>query len=235
MNRLTTIIKNFIDMCKIYPLVIFGVSIIIALGIYTNHRYVYDNSDPFRIFWEIQASVGIVLPVLLGSYIYFFEQPRKKAISQISIIILAFIYYWYLSQWTQYANDSFIMTNIIIWIGSCSLLFLSYRNRTHNKDDQLRFSNANIIWSILIAWFFTGVLCLGIAAIFKSLEYLFDVVIQRDYMTDVTMIVMGLGGVSLFLKRITHHTEYHYPKLLELFAKYILAILVGIYALILLS
>lgn len=222
-------------MCKTYPLVIFGVSSIVALGIYTNHRYQYDNAEFFEIFFKIQASIGIALPLMLASYIYFSQQTVYKIISQIVFVALGFAYYFYLSQWIQYGNESFIITNIIVWIGSLSILFLSHWNRAKHQDNQLRFCDANIIWSTIIAWFFTGVLCLGIAGVFQSLEYLFDVAIQRDYMADITMIVMGIWWTSLFLKRITHHTTYHYPKLLEIFAKYILAILVGIYTLILLS
>lgn len=90
-------------------------------------------------------------------------------------------------------SHNFVINNGILRIISLSILFLSQRNISKRNDKNLRFADLNIIYASAIAVFFMGVLCLGIAAIFGSLEYLFDISINRTYMTDIVWIAMGIG------------------------------------------
>lgn len=233
MKRLTTLFDDMIDMCKNYPLVLLGTAVMVILGIYLNHQ-ADQNSALYNIVFRILASIGIILPTLLGSYLYFTPQ-RLRIITQLIILWLGILYYCYLGPRIHTDAEAFVMTNVVLVLLSLSTLFISHRKKAKQEDKQLRFADTNIIGSVIIAGFFTWTLCLGIAAIFQSLEYLFDIAIQREYMRDIVILIIGLWWVTLFLKRITYNTTYNYPKLLEIFAKYVLASLVGIYTLILLA
>lgn len=213
-----------------------GITLMVIVGIITNHLHPWQyGHDQTQRYFESQASIGIVLPLLLAIYLLTSKECKQQYLLHLVVIVLWRLYFQYISGKSNTSPESFVMTNMVLWIISRSTLFISWRRRVKHNDIDLWFSDLNIVSSGAVALIFSGALCLGIAAIFGSLQYLFDLHINREYMTDIVWIVMGIGWTTTFLARTTHHTITDYPKLLELFAKYILTGLIGIYALILLS
>lgn len=84
MKRLTPLFDDMIDMCKNYPLIPIGTAVMVILGIYLNHQ-ADQNTEMTDMAFRMGASIGIILPALLGSYLYFTQQ-KQRIITQVIIV-----------------------------------------------------------------------------------------------------------------------------------------------------
>lgn len=234
MKRLRNLRDDFITMGKDYPIAMLGIIIIAALGIRYNHAYpnsIRFSAEERERYIHLQLGIALVLPLVITWYRIFQKKLLANSIIQILAIIGAWSYTVYLNSAESIPWDSIFITSFILWIISIGIMLGSHQH----TDKKLRHIDAQYLSSLIIALFFTGVLSWWIAAIFWSLEYLFEVTINRDYMVDILRVVMGVWWFTIFLSRSSQAISLHYSRLIELFAHYVLSSLVSIYALILIS
>lgn len=236
MSRFKNILSWLFDSIYKYPLVMLWFGILCVLGIISNHyhNWLYTNE-----VWSSIISIIVILPLLVSTYIYWWYGKKSYTyIVQVALILLWVCNFIYIHSipFDRIGTGIYNIYQFMFFaIWFLVLLYIYYQNES--DDRKLRFVDSQIISSICITIFFVMVISLGIAGVFWSLDYLFDLNIDWSYFTDIVIFASSVIGGSIFLNNINnlHKVDQYYRNIVYIFAKYVLLGLLGIYTVIFLA
>lgn len=229
--------KKATEAFKRFPFVIMWV-ILAAIALIT-----FANEDVDVIFEErnnfiFTAILGVSW--LIGAQFYI-EQFKRKGLwwIKIIIIILLGLFYYYLP---VYDPDTTVRdgTPYIRWVlyfitGHLALLFAPFVTVWHPKAYWNYLSSMFVAISRSIL--FSGVLYLGLVLAMLAIQYLFTIEIQGKRYFQLFIACLGIVNTWVYLsdfpKEIQHTIHLNFHKAIEVFVKFILIPLAGLYIIIL--
>lgn len=229
--------KKATEAFKRFPFVIMWV-ILAAIALIA-----FANEDVDVIFEErnnftLTAILGVSW--LIGAQFYI-EQFKRKGLwwIKIIVIILLGLFYYYLP---VYDPDTTVRdgTPYIRWVlyfitGHLALLFAPFVTVWHPKAYWNYLSSMFVAISRSIL--FSGVLFLGLVLAMLAIQYLFGIEIQGKRYFQLFIACLGIVNTWVYLsdfpKEIQHTIHLNFHKAIEVFVKFILIPLAGLYIIIL--
>lgn len=212
----------------------FPLSVVIAILGTSGVVYAVGNSVDVWVEKSIVVSVAIFF---LGLALALFVERvgRGKLLAHSTILLFAVGYYWFLPEggFKEFQKIDTIQTfllTVILALLVCIALYIGKKE-------------INGFWQynkrLIIRLFFTaisvGTLFVGISLSLASADFLFGLNVDFDWYSRIWVAVVGIIGTFIFMAGIPkeYHaleTERTYPKVIEVFSKYILLPLVTLYA-----
>ncbi len=217
-----------------FPVTVAISTVLAILLIYTNESQLTGNSHETLVKINLTVGLGIPLSLCIGLLIErFFKKDKLKAIFLYAIGIGLLVLYYFLFFKTIYGivTASRYFATMLFFL--LSFLYIPRIGRKNNYEYHLM-----DIWSsFALTFVYSFVLYFGIAAIFFTIDQLFDVNIKGELYYYMFLIVSLIFAVSLFLSKLPYtEEEYHrveYTKSLKILLIYIVIPLITVYTAIL--
>lgn len=218
---------------------------------------------PFTLVWAIVSAVTTIILVnpgerafeqhgnlilifvlgiswLIGAQFYI-EQFKKKSLWWIKIIIVGLLIalYFTLPEYEpgRYDTDDtpYIRWTLYLIAGHLALFFAPFITVWHPKAYWNYLSN--IIIAIARSALFSGVLYLGLVLAMLAVQFLFEIEIDGVRYFQLFIICLGIVNTWVYLsdfpREIQHDIRMEFHKPIEVFVKFILIPLAGLYVIIL--
>ncbi|MEK7775667.1 MAG: DUF4153 domain-containing protein [Candidatus Zixiibacteriota bacterium] len=211
-------------------------SIIISTILVVLIEYSHITEDKYHLI-QIVLSATLALPLLLAINATSETRALRTAVSwgaQVGVILLAILYFLILP---DHISEPAMVRHSLLSLATISLLsFLPFSQGTLGNG-YWQF-NRSLVFRILNAVLFVGVLFAGLAIAILAGNELFDLGIDGKRYGQLWVILSCFVGPMFVLagipKPLISLEEHHdYPKALKAFAQYILLPLVGLYLVIL--
>lgn len=232
-NRIKLTLLSTKRSIKRFPITVFVSALLAFLLIYLNESHL--TGDSRETLERINFVVGLGIPLSLCIELLierFFKKDRLiSIILYVGGIALLIVYYFvFLKDYKMVAMSRYLSTMI-----SLILAFL-YISRI-GKKQKYEYYIMDVYSSFALTFIYSFVLYFGIAAIFFTIDQLFDVNIKGEIYYYMFLITSLIFAVSLFLSKLPSVDEEYngleYTKSLKILLIYIVIPLITIYTTIL--
>lgn len=232
-SRINSTIINMKSSVKRFPLTLF-MSTILAISLICLREGQF-SSNSREILRRINMVLGLGIPLSLSIKLFierFFRQ-NKSMLFLLQLLgtgFLALYYFVFLRNYEVVAMARYLVTMIFL------ILAFLYIPRLKN-DNHYEYYIMDVYYSFALTFIYSLVLYLGIAAIFLTIDSLFDVNIKGEFYYYMFLIVSLVFAISLFSSKIPSIDEefknIEYTKALKMLILYIVIPLISIYTAIL--
>lgn len=217
-----------------FPITIAVSALLALLLIYTNESKLTGSSVEMLTKINLTVGLGIPLSLCCGLLIErFFKKDKLKSIFIYFVGIGFLVLYYFLFLKTIYGivTPSRYFATMLFFI--LSFIYIPRIGIKNNYEYYLM----NIWSSFALTFVYSFVLYFGVAAIFFTIDQLFDVNIKGELYYYMFLIISLIFAVSLFLSKLpTSEEDYNfveYTKALKILLVYIVIPLITIYTAIL--
>lgn len=233
-NRVKSTLRSIGKSVKRFPVTVAISTVLAILLIYANESQLTGNSRETLVKINLIVGLGIPLSLCIGLLIErFFRKDKLKSILLYAFGIGFLVIYYSLFLKTIYGlvtASRYFATMLFLIL---SFLYIPRIGRKNNYEYHLM-----DIWSnFALTFVYSFVLYFGIAAIFFTIDQLFDVNIQGKIYYYMFLMVSLIFAVSLFLSKLPsidrEYEEVEYTKALKILLIYIVIPLITIYTAIL--
>lgn len=233
-DRIKSTLVSIRKSVRRFPVTVAISTILAILLIYTNESQLTGNSHETLVKINLTVGLGIPLSLCIGLLIErFFKKDKLKTVFLYVIGIGFLVLYYFLFFKTIYGivTASRYFATMLFFI--LSFLYIPRIGRENNYEYHLM-----DIWSsFALTFVYSFVLYFGIAAIFFTIDQLFDVNIKGELYYYMFLIVSLIFAVSLFLSKLPSIEEEYdwveYTKSLKILLIYIVIPLITVYTAIL--
>lgn len=232
-DRIKDFIINIRKSIERFPITILVSTVLTILLIYYREALEYTSFDELSNLTRICMVVGLGIPLSLIIGLMNESLP-KKSITEIGYyifggIVLIGYYFILLKDIEMVSMTRYLGTMIFLIITVFYVLKL-------RKDINYEVYVIKIFSALFLTILYCGVLFGGIAAIFGTIDGLFDVNIDSKYYYYTFLIVGFIFGVSMLLSKLPEVEEdfigYNYSRSLNVLLTYIVIPLISVYTLI---
>lgn len=233
LNRIRLTLLSTKRSIKRFPITVAISTLLAILLIYLNESSI--TGDNLETLEKINLVVGLGIPLSLCIKLllerFFNNDKLISGIVYIAGIILLIVYYFvFLKDFGMVSMARYLSTMI-------SLILASLYISRLGKKERYEYYIMDVYSSFALTFIYSFVLYFGIAAIFFTIDQLFDVNIKGEFYYYMFLIVSLIFAVSLFLSKLpSDDEEYHdveYTKALNILLTYIVIPLISIYTTIL--
>ena len=236
---LSAVMENFAATVRRFPIPVACSFFFAILGITLNHvggPSMEESLAPFMV------TAAFVFPIALALDIFAEEERwsiKNHSFLRLGVlaasILLYYLYFKDLFNWRTIEIVQFVITEGLAIVLLFALPFF-YKDKNANKSFWGYF--VNILQSFATAFVFFALLFLGVALLFASFDYLFEVWVPDEFYGDAWYIITFFLGVPFFLGHIQEKVRQLYKtvkstKAMLMFSKYFLVPLVFFYVLLL--
>lgn len=184
--------------------------------------------------------IAVVLGILFSLAVHLFAERKKynKYYAIAAPLLFVVGYYFFLPNGFMEMRTIDVLQSLSLGL-IFTILIMTAPFWDRNNSNGLWHYNKNLAFRFIFTGITTGTLYIGIILSLASLNYLFNTSIDPEWwFPRIWIIVVGLISTTVFLMGIPKdfdalEKEAEYPKSLEIFSKYVLLPLVGLYAIIL--
>lgn len=232
-DRINSTIVNMRSSVKRFPITLM-ISTILALSlIYLQESKLVGSSRETLEKINLVLGLGIPLSLCIKLLTERFFKINKNISYFLHIIgagLLVLYYFVFIPDYNLVAGSRYFVTMIFLVL---AFLFIP----RINNDDNYEYYIMEMYYNFALTFIYSLVLYLGIAAIFLTIDGLFDVNIKGQFYYYMFLIVSLIFGVSLFTSKIPKVEErfggIEYTKSLKVLILYIVIPLISIYTAIL--
>lgn len=216
-----------------FPVTVTVSTLLAFLLIYLNERSL--SGDNLETLKKINLVVGLGIPLSLCIKLllerFFKNEKLICGILYIAGIALLIVYYFaFLKDFEMVSMARYLSTMI-------SLILASLYISRLEKKERYEYYIMDVYSSFALTFIYSFVLYFGIAAIFFTIDQLFDVNIKSEFYYYMFLIVSLIFAVSLFLSKLPsvdeEYNDVEYIKPLNILLLYIVIPLISIYTAIL--
>lgn len=210
---------------------------VLVLSVWGNHHHLFAEHERFS---KILITIGVFVPLMVSSeWLWIMKWNTKLRVTwSVLTLILAAIYYVFrLPDMQHVINEEWYAIQIAIHalITRWSLLRIvpAYMKRDAKNT---RAHAYKFILDIITTGIFCGVLFGGLAAALGAVDFLFGINVASERYGDLAIIIFSGFGTLFALSHLSvtptvyTYTQETFPKVLRVFAEYILGFLLLIYA-----
>lgn len=232
-DRINTTIVNMKSSIRRFPITLI-ISTILAISLIylQENKLVGSSRDTLE---KINLVLGLGIPLslcikLITEKFFKINMNISYILHGIGVGLLVLYYYVFIPDYDMVAGSRYFVTMI-----SLILAFL-FIPRIKN-DDNYEYYIMDMYYNFALTFIYSFVLYLGIAAIFLTIDGLFDVNIKYQFYYYMFLIVSLIFAISLFTSKIPEVDErfvdIEYTKSLKMLILYIIIPLISIYTAIL--
>ena len=220
-----------------FPLVIFDACITVFISLLLVD---YEGPAKSSVLFKILYAGLVGIPFLLALSL-FIEKKKLKNVSAIAIqacgIVLLVLYGLTVPSLIQNAPAFHIMRLFLLLFAAHMLVAVIPFTRKNGVKGFWNF-NQILLFRFIVAGFFTFVLFSGFSIALGSLQQLFKVHVPGRRYPELFILLIGIFNTWYFLAGVPENpeeldTESTYPKVLKIFAQYILSSVLLVYLVIL--
>ncbi len=216
-----------------FPITVVVSTVLAILLIYLNESHLTGDSRETLVKINLVVGLGILLSLCIGLLIErFFRKEKLISILLYSIGagVLVLYYFVFLKSFRMVSMSRYLATMLFL-----ILLFL-YIPRL-GKSNRYEYYLMDIWSSFALTFVYSFVLYFGVAAIFFTIDKLFDVNIKGEIYYYMFLIVSFIFAVALFLSKLPsieeEYNQVEYTKSLKILLIYIVIPLITVYTAIL--
>lgn len=233
-DRIKSTLVSIRKSVRRFPVTVAVSTVLAILLIYTNESQLTGNSRETLVKINLTVGLGVPLSLCIGLLIErFFSKDKVKPILLYTIGVGFLVLYYFIFLKTIYgiATASRYFATMLFLI--ISFLYIPRIGRKNNYEYHIM-----DIWSsFALTFVYSFVLYFGVAAIFFTIDQLFDVNIEGELYYYMFLIVSLIFAVSLFLSKLPSIEEEYdwveYTKSLKILLIYIVIPLITVYTAIL--
>lgn len=229
-----TILFNLSHSFRRFTLAIIMAILTVILGVYLNH---YPDVLNAVILKRIALVTTIGIPLYLSIKLVLEKTKSKSKLYTttfyvIGILLQIFSYFILFKDFSFVPISRFVALNIVLY-----LIFLIIPQIKTNENYEIHV--ISVIYRFIVTYIYSGIIFLGIMAIFAALRILFSVNIPDKLTLDILFTLAGVFAPMFFLGGVPEcdakYTTDEYPKFFKILVLYIVVPILSIYSLILLS
>ena len=232
-DRINSTIVNMRSSVKRFPITVI-ISTILAISlIYLQESKLLGSSRDTLEKVNLVLGLGIPLSLCIKLIIEKFFKENINIALLLHVIgagLLVLYYFFFIPDYDLVAGSRYFVTMVFL------ILSFLYIPRIKNDDDY-EYYIMDMYYNFAITFIYSLVLYLGIAAIFLTIDGLFDVNIKGQFYYYMFLIVSLIFAISLFTSKIprieAQYRDVEYTKSLKILILYIVIPLVSIYTAIL--
>ena len=233
--KIKKILKSFYFSLKRFPWAIaFAAATTLILIILVNFHSSY-NVDTIDILKRVAMTLALGFPLLLSIDLIFerYDDFKKinKYLMKISSLILFVLYYFYLlSEINMLSVTRYFAITIALYL---SVFIIHYFYKRNNFEMYI----VHIFTRFFITIIYSAVMYIGLAAIFFTLNKLFNLPISSDLYLTAWLLVVGIFAPIFLLAGIPSYKHKlsikDYPMFLKILILYIVLPIISVYTTIL--
>lgn len=233
LNRIKLTLISIKESIKRFPITVMISTVLAIFLIYMNESSLIGQSRETIQKLNLVIGLGIPLSLCIGLLVEkFFNGDNIKIIFAYALgAVFLFIYYnFFLDDIGIIAGSRYIATMI-------ALIIISFYIPRFGEKGSYEYYVMDVFSGFSLTFIYSFVLYFGLAAIFLTIDQLFDVNIKSELYYYMFLIVTFIFAVSLFLSKLPNVNEKYenieYTKALNILLIYIVIPLISIYTAIL--